>query len=422
MVQLAFYSHLLERCAGRGARQMHVVLGDRSERSYRCADYMHYFRALLGRFMARVELAGDAAAPPATYPMPCAHCDLCHWRERCEAQREADDHLCLVAGITRVQTAQAAGRRRQHDGAARRAARSMPRCRGCSPRRWSSCARRRAAGSRAAHRRAQGRGAAARCRSAGAASIACRGPTPATCSSTWKAIRSKTAGSSTCSASGYRDRGAAWRFRAFWAHDRAEERMAFEQFIDFVAERRARASRRAHLPLRQLRRDGAQAPGVAARARARWSSTTCCATGALVDLYKVVREGIRISEPSYSIKSVEHFYRAAREGEVQTAGASIVYYERWRETGDAQLLQRHRGLQPRRRASRRSSCATGCSSCARTACRGRRADVATPATRREAASTGRSRPSAAGAVPRAAGRRAAAPTGRMDSRASRAPS
>ena len=61
--------------------------------------------------------------------------------------------------------------------------------------------------------------------------------------------------------------------------------------------------------------------------------------GALVDLYKVVREGIRISEPSYSIKSVEHFYRPAREGDVQSAGASIVYYERWRETQDAQLLQ-----------------------------------------------------------------------------------
>ena len=61
--------------------------------------------------------------------------------------------------------------------------------------------------------------------------------------------------------------------------------------------------------------------------------------GVLVDLYKVVREGIRISEPSYSIKYVEHFYRPPREGDVQNAGASIVFYERWRETRDAQLLQ-----------------------------------------------------------------------------------
>lgn len=60
--------------------------------------------------------------------------------------------------------------------------------------------------------------------------------------------------------------------------------------------------------------------------------------GALVDLYKVVREGICVSEPSYSIKYVEHFYRPAREGDVQNAGVSIVYYELWRETQNQQLL------------------------------------------------------------------------------------
>ena len=35
----------------------------------------------------------------------------------------------------------------------------------------------------------------------------------------------------------------------------------------------------------------------------------------------------------------QHFYRPARAGDVQNAGASIVFYERWRETGDGQLLQ-----------------------------------------------------------------------------------
>ena len=60
----------------------------------------------------------------------------------------------------------------------------------------------------------------------------------------------------------------------------------------------------------------------------------------LVDLYKVVREAIRASTPSYSIKDIEKFYRGAREGDVQTAGASIVYYERYLETGDKALLKK----------------------------------------------------------------------------------
>ena len=70
----------------------------------------------------------------------------------------------------------------------------------------------------------------------------------------------------------------------------------------------------------------------------------------LVDLYKVVRESIRASTPSYSIKDIEKFYRGARAGDVQTAGASIVYYERYLQTREQKLLRRHRALQRRRRA------------------------------------------------------------------------
>ena len=61
--------------------------------------------------------------------------------------------------------------------------------------------------------------------------------------------------------------------------------------------------------------------------------------GKLVDLYKVVREAIRVSEPAYSLKNIEHFYRAARTGEVKAASASIVYFERWKDTNDPQLLK-----------------------------------------------------------------------------------
>ncbi len=53
----------------------------------------------------------------------------------------------------------------------------------------------------------------------------------------------------------------------------------------------------------------------------------------------MVREGIRVSEPRYSIKNIEHFYLDKRTAEVTSAGASIVYYERWKETGDQQLLK-----------------------------------------------------------------------------------
>src|SRR3546814_17126911 len=57
-----------------------------------------------------------------------------------------------------------------------------------------------------------------------------------------------------------------------------------------------------------------------------------------VDLYAVVRGALIASEPSYSIKALEAFYGLKREGEVKTAGGSVVAYENWRETGDQPIL------------------------------------------------------------------------------------
>lgn len=55
--------------------------------------------------------------------------------------------------------------------------------------------------------------------------------------------------------------------------------------------------------------------------------------GRFVDLYQVVRQGVRISKGSYSIKKVEDFYwgrtRTGGEDEVTDAMASVVEYERW---------------------------------------------------------------------------------------------
>lgn len=62
IVQLAFYSKLVAIAQEAAPQMMHVVLGDRSVRSYRCADFGHYFDALLARFLAHVE--GGCMTPP----------------------------------------------------------------------------------------------------------------------------------------------------------------------------------------------------------------------------------------------------------------------------------------------------------------------------------------------------------------------
>ncbi|MFC6356002.1 TM0106 family RecB-like putative nuclease [Luethyella okanaganae] len=115
-------------------------------------------------------------------------------------------------------------------------------------------------------------------------------------------------------------------FRAWWAHDFAEERKALEGFLDYIAERRRRhpdmhiyhyaSYERAHL-LSLAARHGVGEDAVDRLLR----------DHALVDLYPVVRKALRVGSRSYSIKKLEPLYmRGGRSGEVTTAGDSITEY------------------------------------------------------------------------------------------------
>ena len=75
-----------------------------SVETFRFNDFSAFYRRLRGRYDAR--LAEDLSG---TYPDPVAHCGLCRWSERCARQFwESDDHLSLVAGLGRAQTARLA--------------------------------------------------------------------------------------------------------------------------------------------------------------------------------------------------------------------------------------------------------------------------------------------------------------------------
>jgi uncharacterized protein len=61
-----------------------------------------------------------------------------------------------------------------------------------------------------------------------------------------------------------------------------------------------------------------------------------------VDLFRVVSGSLIASEKGYSIKDLEAFYMPKREADITTAGASVVFYEKWRESGDDELLNKIR--------------------------------------------------------------------------------
>ena len=129
------------------------------------------------------------------------------------------------------------------------------------------------------------------------------------------------------------------RYKAIWGHDREAEGKAFEAAVDFMG------AQLAECPDTHIYHYGAYEQ-TALKRLAMYHGTreaevdNFLRRGALVNLYQVVREAMRVSEPSYSLKNLEALYMDdARGGQVTTAGGSIVTYERWRRLGDGTLLK-----------------------------------------------------------------------------------
>lgn len=328
LVQLSFYSKLLAVVQGVAPVSMHVVLGDRTQKTYRCADYAHYFEALLQRFLARME-EGEQA----TYPVPCGHCDICRWSHLCKQRWLDDDHLNQVANIARGQIfkLQAAG----VDTMAKLAALSIgaqvnkvqPATLGKLRHQASLQVKARESGQRFVELLPH---------EAGRGFLRMPEPNPGDMFFDMEGDPLEEGGLEYLFGLYFLVNGA-WTFKGFWAHSRREECRAFEEFVDFV-DARLRAFPGAHVYHYAKYEETALKKLMTMHATREAQVDNWLRRGVLIDLYQVVREGIMVSEPRYSIKNIEHFYLEAREGDVTNAGASIVWYERWKETGDHALL------------------------------------------------------------------------------------
>ena len=97
VLQLTFYSYELERIQGVLPERMHVVLGTNEQETYRPADFAAFCRRARARLGAAIEEPGE------TYPWRVEHCGICRWWKHCQERWAADDHLLLVANISRSQ-------------------------------------------------------------------------------------------------------------------------------------------------------------------------------------------------------------------------------------------------------------------------------------------------------------------------------
>lgn len=331
IVQLGFYSALVGKAQGLPPMQMHVILGDRSEVAYRYADYARYLDLVTHRFLERV--SGETLD---TYPVPCEKCDQCKWNGLCADQRLRDDHLSQVANISglQIKRLQVAGVNTLEVLGSLPEATRIPKITTETQERLHRQARlqllARLSGERQLELLPQ---------ESGAIRGFARLPRP-------------NAGDLFFDMEGnpLEDGGLEYlfglyffqdgrpEFKAFWGHNRAEEKLAFEAFMDFVTAW-LRQHPYAHIYHYAPYEQTALKKLMSLHGTREAEVDNLLRAQKMIDLYKVVREGIRVSEPRYSIKNIEHFYLEHRTGDVTNAGASIVYYERWKETGNPQLLK-----------------------------------------------------------------------------------
>src|SRR5439155_7691424 len=126
-------------------------------------------------------------------------------------------------------------------------------------------------------------------------------------------------------------------YRAIWAHDRAEERAAFEAVIDLFHERMARD------PAMHVYHYGAYEPTALKQLMGVYATREDQVDDLLrrkvfVDLYTVVRQGVRAGVPGYSLKDVEALAAFHRDAGVKSGTVAVLQYEEWMARGEAARL------------------------------------------------------------------------------------
>lgn len=328
ILQLTFYSEHLSELQGLEPEWMRLVLGTGEQLPFKYRDFCSYFRIVRDRFVRSVQQ--DVAVSP--YPV--AHCSLCGYLNHCEEHWTAVDHLSLVAGIRRGQIERLADA-------------GVTTCAGLGLHTGALAG----VGTSAIERLRHQARLQTHFRETGEHRYDLLPPSE---ENGFRLLPPPSPGDVFFDMEGYpffdptggleylfgavtAESGRA-KFQALRGLDRAGEKRAFEEFIDFVWARLER------WPDLHIYHYAQYEPTTLKRlmtvhATREEEVDALLRREAFVDLYQVVRRSIRISHDNYSIKAVRQFFMPeAGRGEVAGGSESMIEFQRFIDTGDESIL------------------------------------------------------------------------------------
>jgi len=331
VLQLSLYSEMLGAMQGRMPEHMHVVQPwtDFAPQSFRTADFGAFYRRIKASLEANV-----GGEDQTTYPDPVPTCDICTWRRDCDARRRADDHLSLVAGMSTSQMRELNG-----NGVATLAQLAvMPVPLAWKPERGSAAALERL--------REQARLQLAARTSGepvfellpfvpGFGFAQLPAPSPGDIFLDFEGDPFVGEGGLEYLLGYHFDGENGRAYRGLWGVTRAEEKAAFETFIDFVM------ARWEVYPDLHIYHFGGYERAALTRLMGRYATRedeldTMLRGKLLVDLLTIVRQGIRAGVESYSIKKLEPLYGFERDTSLPDANLALTRVQTSLELDDVE--------------------------------------------------------------------------------------
>lgn len=328
LLQLCCYAEMLETMQGSATEYITVVLGDKEQKRFRTADYYYFYQNLKQQF-----LLAHQNFDPASCPDPAASKNWGRWTNYAQELLTKADHLIQVANITSGQI------KKLHQAGINTmtalAQAKISSIKGVKPERFmrlqaQAKIQKESSGKEIplyqlfSHVPGQKQGLALL--------------PPASPKDVFFDIEGfplEEGGLEYLWGITYFDEKAKRQYKDFWAHNREQEKAAFQAFVQWVYQRWQEE------PQMHIYHYANYEISACRRLMGRYGVCEVEIDQLLrhevfVDLYKIVKASMIIGEPRYSIKNIEHLYRGKRDTAVGSGGDSVVVYEHWREHPDGE--------------------------------------------------------------------------------------